>query len=320
MADNVELQQLLSMGYSKSIALEALAINKNDVIAAVGWLCSMQEQPPAATSSDATDSKGSATLKLGDTKKGEVLAQSLICQDCGKVLKSETEAQAHAARTEHKSFSESSEKVKPLTENERAAKLAVLQEAIAAKRKAKEEKEREEAIEREKARREQGKAVQSAKEYYKDQQILQAAKELREEKIANRKAKERIREEIKKDQAERAAKHARGSEPKHTLDKEDAVVVPSVLVSDQQSSKKEYSDCYVQIRLPDGQKISHTFKATDPLSGVYNFVAESLPSSAQNSYTLGTIFPRKDFNDSDKEKTLAQVKLVPSATLVVSRR
>jgi len=39
---------------------------------------------------------------------------------CGKLLKSELDAQAHAARTQHASFSESTEEVKPLTEEEKA--------------------------------------------------------------------------------------------------------------------------------------------------------------------------------------------------------
>ena len=39
---------------------------------------------------------------------------------CGKLLKSELDAQAHAARTQHASFSESVEEIKPLTEEEKA--------------------------------------------------------------------------------------------------------------------------------------------------------------------------------------------------------
>ena len=39
---------------------------------------------------------------------------------CGKLLKSELDAQAHAARTQHASFSESVEEIKPLTEAEKA--------------------------------------------------------------------------------------------------------------------------------------------------------------------------------------------------------
>lgn len=42
---------------------------------------------------------------------------------CGKLLKSELDAQAHAARTQHDQFSESTEEVKPLTEEEKKIQL-----------------------------------------------------------------------------------------------------------------------------------------------------------------------------------------------------
>jgi hypothetical protein len=44
--------------------------------------------------------------------------QCFLCR-CGKLLKSELDAQAHAARTQHASFSESTEEIKPLTEEEK---------------------------------------------------------------------------------------------------------------------------------------------------------------------------------------------------------
>jgi len=45
-------------------------------------------------------------------------------RSCGKLLKSEDEAQLHATRSGHANFSESTEEVKPLTEEERKAQLA----------------------------------------------------------------------------------------------------------------------------------------------------------------------------------------------------
>lgn len=42
---------------------------------------------------------------------------------CGKLLKSELDAQAHAARTQHDQFSESTEEIKPLTEEEKKIQL-----------------------------------------------------------------------------------------------------------------------------------------------------------------------------------------------------
>ena len=47
----------------------------------------------------------------------------LVNSRCGKLLKSEMDAQAHAARTQHDSFSESTEEIKPLTDEEKKEQL-----------------------------------------------------------------------------------------------------------------------------------------------------------------------------------------------------
>ena len=54
-------------------------------------------------------------------------AKSLKCDDCGKSLKSEIDAQAHASRTSHSNFSESTDEIKPLTEEEKKEQLAKIQ-------------------------------------------------------------------------------------------------------------------------------------------------------------------------------------------------
>ena len=43
---------------------------------------------------------------------------------CGKLLRSDVEVQAHASRTGHSNFAESTEEIKPLTEEEKKAKIA----------------------------------------------------------------------------------------------------------------------------------------------------------------------------------------------------
>jgi hypothetical protein len=45
----------------------------------------------------------------------EASANSLKCDDCGRLLRDTTAAQAHAMRTGHANFSQSTEEIKPLT-------------------------------------------------------------------------------------------------------------------------------------------------------------------------------------------------------------
>ncbi len=50
----------------------------------------------------------------------------LLIFSCGKLFHSDVDVQAHAARTKHTNFSESTEVIRPLTEEERKAQLAKL--------------------------------------------------------------------------------------------------------------------------------------------------------------------------------------------------
>jgi UBX domain-containing protein 1/4 len=61
-------------------------------------------------------------------------AQSLICNDCGKKFRGQAQAEYHASKTQHVDFSESTEEIALLTEEEKKAKLAELREILAAKR------------------------------------------------------------------------------------------------------------------------------------------------------------------------------------------
>lgn len=62
-------------------------------------------------------------------------ANSLQCDICGVKLRDTSAAQIHAEKTEHQAFSESTEEIKSLTEEEKKAKLQELREKLAAKRK-----------------------------------------------------------------------------------------------------------------------------------------------------------------------------------------
>jgi hypothetical protein len=73
---------------------------------------------------------------------------SSLSDDCGKLFKSSTQAQAHAQKTTHANFSESTTAIKPLTEEEKAEKMKELKERMRLRK----EEKRIEAIEEEKQR------------------------------------------------------------------------------------------------------------------------------------------------------------------------
>jgi hypothetical protein len=87
---------------------------------------SLDEIKAAATTS--ADNDDGPPLQPGEEPR------SLVCNECGKKFRSHAQAEYHASKTEHVDFSESTEEVAPLTEEEKKAKLDALREKLASKR------------------------------------------------------------------------------------------------------------------------------------------------------------------------------------------
>ena len=61
-------------------------------------------------------------------------ARSLVCNECGKKFRSQAQAEFHASKSQHTDFSESTEEIAPLTEEQKKERLAELREKLAAKK------------------------------------------------------------------------------------------------------------------------------------------------------------------------------------------
>ncbi|KAF1334240.1 Thioredoxin 1, partial [Globisporangium splendens] len=95
---------------------------------------------------------------------------------------------------------------KPLTEEEKAAKIADLKARIEAKRVEREAREKRERIENEIKRRTMGQDMQNAKEEYDRIQRKLAAEKLKKEKEEYKLERERIRAKLEQDKLERRAR------------------------------------------------------------------------------------------------------------------
>lgn len=106
---------------------------------ALEWLETNQdkslEEITAAATASADNDEGPA-LQPGEEPR------SLVCNECGKKFRSHAQAEYHATKTEHVDFSESTEEIAPLTEEEKEAKLAALRDKLAAKRAAQSEQDK----------------------------------------------------------------------------------------------------------------------------------------------------------------------------------
>lgn len=64
-----------------------------------------------------------------------------------------------------------------------------------------------------------------------------------------------------------------------------------------------YTDCQLQIRMPDGSQLRAQFKADDKLTDVHKHVADKVGSS---NFTLIVPFPRREFSDTMLKMTLRE--------------
>lgn len=87
------------------------------------------------------DIKASTAVAAADTASEEPPAlaegeepRSMVCDDCGKKFRSAGQVEWHANKTLHQNFSQSTEEIAPLTEEEKKAKLAELRDKLTAKR------------------------------------------------------------------------------------------------------------------------------------------------------------------------------------------
>lgn len=132
-------------------------------------------------------------------------AQSYKCNECGKLLSNMANLELHANKTGHSDFSESTESVKPLTEEEKKKKIEEIKSLLAAKRSERLEKEKEDEVERERRRRFEGQEMAKTREQLEAEQRKREIYMRKKEKENFKKERERIRKELEKDKLERLA-------------------------------------------------------------------------------------------------------------------
>lgn len=204
---------------------------------------------------------------------------------------------------------------KPLTKEEIEEKKRQLREKVA---KIREERSKEEAVEnleREKIRRASGKDAAEMKRQHEIKSMERETAARKREKDEEKRAKAAIKAKIEQDRKDREAKKQGIAPPSTTTTTTTApttTTTTSIPVTN-------YTDSMIQVRLPDGNTIKATFKATDPVRTVHNHIA--LLTGNEN-FSLSTTFPRKVYSPKDSvidTTTLKQAELVPSGTFIVTK-
>ena len=99
-----------------------------------------------------TQGQGAVDAAVGGGSADAPQAKSLKCSDCGKVMR-EALVSFHAEKSGHTNFEESTEEIKPLTEEEKKERLAQMRQKLAEKRAAQSQVDKEESKANEKVSR-----------------------------------------------------------------------------------------------------------------------------------------------------------------------
>merc|ERR1739838_875225 len=213
------LQTLIDMGFPEPRAKKAISVTGDNVEQAMEWLLAHADDPgvdqqEAAPQPKLTLSKGGEPVKdeqmetestegaaaeapAADAKDGaaEEKANSLKCDECGKLFKTPEQVEFHAVKSGHSKFSESTEEKKPMTEEEKKEKLKEIEEKIKLRRLEKEKEEAKENIEREKKRVQMGQGMAESKRKFEEDEMKRIAEERRRDKMEDKIARQKIKEQ-----------------------------------------------------------------------------------------------------------------------------
>jgi hypothetical protein len=170
--------------------------------------------------------------------------------------------------SDHSNFEESTEVIKPLTEEEKKAKLAELRERLAAKRAAQASQDLAETKKNEAIRRKKTQETEQLKEELRRREQLKEVEKRKREQREDALAKERVRQKIREQQEAKrlqaeAEKAAREGKPAPTA-AQPGPATPAAAPTPPKVSAS-HSESRLQLRLPQGQPLVKTFPAETTL-------------------------------------------------------
>ncbi|KAL7926042.1 ubiquitin-related domain-containing protein [Trichoderma austrokoningii] len=311
-----DLDTLIDMGFERARA--ELAVKKSGGLqGALQWLEDNQDkslEEIQAAAADDDEEEDETKAKIAELESGQP-AKSLICNECGKRFRNHDLASYHATKTEHTDFSESTEEIAPLTEEEKKAKLEELRERLQAKKATQAEKDKEDAKRNEKIRQKSTKESQEAKEELARKEQIKEAMQKRKEKLEEAEAKKRIKAKIEEDRAERRrkAEEAKAAREGRAPEAASSAAAPAAAAAAPRP-KAAHTEAKLKLQTDSGN-IMKTLPAETTL---FELAQQIQSETGKPVTTFTTTFPRKTFQgDLDMSKTLKEAGLVPSSVVIV---
>ena len=305
-----DLDTLVDMGFPRDRSELALKAS-GGLQSAIDWLGDNQDKSLDEIKQAATNaSEEPPALEPGEE------AKSLVCDECGKKFRSVNQAQFHGEKTGHEQFSESTEELKPLTEEEKAQRLQELKEKLAAKRALQSEQDKEDRKKNEQIRQKSTKETHDIREELQKKERLKEAADKRAEKKADEDARKRVLAKLEVDKQERKRK-AEIEKAKRAGQAPPPAPVQAPLATSSGPTTSKPASAYTEARLAL-QTASGRVMKTFPVDTTLFEVAHALEEGGNVAVaTFTTNFPKKVYDKSDFGLTLREAGMVPSAALIV---
>ncbi|KAH4914336.1 hypothetical protein HBH74_151980 [Parastagonospora nodorum] len=304
-----DLEQLIEMGFPQERA--ELAVKATGGLqGAMDWIEKNQDKTVDEIKAEQAD----AAEEPPALKPGEV-AQSLVCDDCGKKFRSAPQAEFHADKSGHQNFSESTEELAPLTEEEKKQKLEQAKAKLAAKRAAQAEADKEDKKRNEQIRMKATKESQDIKEALQAKERIKEAQAKRAEKKADDDARKRVLAKLEADKQERKRK-AEIEKAQRAGQAPPPAPAQAPMPTSSGSTTSKPASAYTEARLAlqtSNGRVTKTF----PVETTLFEVAHALEQDGLEVNSFSTTFPKKTFDKTDFGMTLKEAGFVPSAALVL---
>uniref|UniRef100_A0A8C6MA41 UBX domain-containing protein 4 n=1 Tax=Nothobranchius furzeri TaxID=105023 RepID=A0A8C6MA41_NOTFU len=192
-----------------------------------------------------------------------------------------------------------------------------LNKVLEEKREQRKKGEEKNEVRKEIERRKMGKNVQDFKRKQEEENNKRILEERNREKAEEKAARERVRQQIAMDRADRAARYAKTLEEENAAKQARLLAMQADLEAKKEAGLRQRSAvARIQFRLPDGSSFTHQFSSQTRLQEAWDFAAEQV-GNRYGHFSLATMFPRREFTSEDLSRTMLELELNPSASIVV---
>ncbi|KAJ8351600.1 hypothetical protein SKAU_G00230760 [Synaphobranchus kaupii] len=225
--------------------------------------------------------------------------------------------EGHVTPTEDRSVSSDEVSLNSATDEDISAKVERLTKKLEDRREQKKKGEEEKELKKELERRKMGKEMLDYKRKQEDDKTKRLLEERNREKAEEKAARDRVRQQIAMDRADRAVRYARNQEEVETARLAALEARQAEQEARKEASQSERSStARIQFRLPDGSSFTNQFPSDAKLQEAQQFAAQEV-GNRYGKFLLATMFPRREFTGEDLGRTLLELELVPSASVVL---